>query len=299
MKRLFYLICIFCSMTTACQEDASQQTQSSADASSVDADMRIISLGGFVTEVLFGIGYGDQIVGIDNTSTYPAATKEIPKLGHTTQLSEEGILQLRPNIIFAEASPESKPVLDKVANAGIKVVYIENTQRLDNAWKTALKIAAHVAVPQQVLDEMKQNIQQDSLRLAEYLKNIDTENKPSVLFLYARGAGRMLVAGQNTTANSVIDYAGGENAIKSFEGFKALTPEYLLEAAPEVILMFETGLASLDGEEGLKMIPGMEKTPAIQGGRVIAMDGAYLLGFGPREASAVYELAQQFHPYPN
>lgn len=104
-----------------------------------------------------------------------------------------------------------------------------------------------------------------------------------------------MVGGTTTSANDMIEMVGGQNAITSFEDFAALTPEALLEAAPDVILMFESGLASLDGLEGLGQIPGMAEVPAYKNGRVITMDGHYLLGFGPRAAQAALELATQLH----
>jgi iron complex transport system substrate-binding protein len=59
--------------------------------------------------------------------------------------------------------------------------------------------------------------------------------------------------------------------------------------------MFTSGLASLDGKDGLANIPGISQTPAFQHDQIIAMDGHYLLGFGPRAAKAVGELAGKLH----
>ena len=104
-----------------------------------------------------------------------------------------------------------------------------------------------------------------------------------------------MVGGTQTSASAIIEKAGGVNAIQSFDNFQALTPEALLEAAPDVILMFTSGLASLDGKEGLKQIPGMSQTPAFQNDRIVAMDGHYLTAFGPRAGKAAIELAQKIH----
>ena len=91
----------------------------------------------------------------------------------------------------------------------------------------------------------------------------------------------------------MINRAGGELAISSFEDYENLTPESLVEASPEVILMFESGLASLDGKEGLSQIAGMEQVPAYKNDRIITMDGHYLSSFGPRAGKAAIELANK------
>ena len=133
----------------------------------------------------------------------------------------------------------------------------------------------------------------DSVQLSATLEGF-TES-PKVLFIYARGAGRLMVAGANTSAAAIIEKAGGQNAIRSFEGFKTMTPESLIEAVPDVILMFSSGLASLDGKEGLGQIPGISQTPAYKNNRIIAMDGHYLTAFGPRVGQAALELARGIH----
>ena len=74
-----------------------------------------------------------------------------------------------------------------------------------------------------------------------------------------------------------------------------MTPESLVEANPDVILMFTSGLASLDGKEGLSQIPGINQTPAYQNDRIVAMDGHYLVSFSSRAGQAALELAQQIH----
>jgi len=257
-------------------------------------ELRLVSLDGAITEVLFELGLGDQVVGVDVTSVYPKAAQSIDKLGHITQLNVEGILTLSPDVIFAEDTPEARKSLEKLVNAAVvRLVFIPQTSQLDNAVRVAHHVTEALALQKGTTQHIASRIAQDSLSLMNVLSG--AEGKPSVLFLYARGTGRLLVAGAHTDADAVIRMAGGKNAVQGFEGFKVLSPEFLLAAQPEVILMFESGLASLDGKSGLSGLPGMAETPAFRNGRIIAMDGAYLLGFGPRQAEAVKTLALKLH----
>ncbi|HTN17434.1 MAG TPA: ABC transporter substrate-binding protein, partial [Chitinophagaceae bacterium] len=92
---------------------------------------------------------------------------------------------------------------------------------------------------------------------------------------------------------AMIKLAGGENAVSGFEDFKPLTPEALLNANPDVILMFTSGLESLGGMDGLLKVPGIAMTNAGKKKQVIEMDGQYLTGFGPRLGKAIAELSKK------
>ncbi|MEL6310689.1 MAG: fasciclin domain-containing protein, partial [Chloroflexota bacterium] len=131
---------------------------------------------------------------------------------------------------------------------------------------------------------------------AEAQTLLDTvESVPRVMFIYARGAGALSVAGMNTSAGTMIELAGAENAITEFEGFQPLTAEAVVTAAPDVILLMTRGLESVGGVEGLLELPGIAQTPAGENARVVAMDDLYLLGFSTRIGTAVLDLTYFLH----
>ncbi|HYQ97584.1 MAG TPA: ABC transporter substrate-binding protein, partial [Candidatus Nitrosocosmicus sp.] len=110
------------------------------------------------------------------------------------------------------------------------------------------------------------------------------------LFVYARGTGTMMVAGDGTPLTGMINLAGGQNATGGFAEYKPLTTEGVIAANPDVILMFDSGEASLSGEGGILSVPGVSATNAGKNKAVITMDGQYLSGFGPRVGKALVEL---------
>ena len=116
----------------------------------------------------------------------------------------------------------------------------------------------------------------------------------SVLFIYARGGGTLNVAGTATAANAMIEAAGGRNAVTEYSGYKALTAEGAVAAAPGIILLTARGLESIGGIDKLLTFPGLAETPAGRARRVVTMDDLKLLGFGPRTGEAITELATQF-----
>jgi iron complex transport system substrate-binding protein len=125
-----------------------------------------------------------------------------------------------------------------------------------------------------------------------------TGTVPKVLFIYARGTGTMMVSGRGTPIEKMIELAGGINATPDFENYKPLTAEALVTANPDVILLFDSGLESLGGTDGLLAVQGIAQTNAGKNSRVIVMDGHLLSGFSPRLGKALQELSQKIAQKP-
>lgn len=271
----------------ACQ-NAPSNTENATQEASYE---RLVSLSGSVTELLFELGQGEKIVGIDVTSTYPAAqVAQLPKLGHVRQLNVEALLSLQPDLVLAERTDEASAALQQLEAAGVEVLWLDGSFTLDKPLAQAEQISKKLGLDQE-LERLRQAYEADKDRLAKARQAM--EGTPKVLFIYARGKGSLMVAGKNTAASAMIELAGGQNAVQSFEGFRALSAEGLMQAQPEVLLLFDSGLQSLGGVEGLLQMPGLAQTPAGQQGHIIGIDGLYLLGFTPRAARAATDLSQQ------
>lgn len=252
---------------------------------------RIVSLSGAVTETLFALDRGERIVGIDVTSTYPpAAVKEITQLGHVRNLNVEGVLGLQPDLIIYEAADAALPALRRLEAAGITTLEVPSSYDLETPRQRLDMLANRLGAEAEAAN-LRRQLNADAERLATHRQQL--RSSPRVLFIYARGAGHLMVAGRETPAEAMIELAGAVNAAGAFEGFRALSAEGLMEARPDVLLLFESGLQSLGGIKGLLEIPGVDQTPAGRHERVIAMDGLYLLGFTPRAAAAALDLSQQ------
>ena len=121
--------------------------------------------------------------------------------------------------------------------------------------------------------------------------------RPRVLFLLSAGRGAPMAAGSGTAADAMVLLAGGANAVTGFAGYRPLSAEALLLAAPDLVLTTSQTLDAAGGVSGLvAALPGLDATPAGQQGRVVAFEALYLLGFGPRLAHAVRSLAEALHP---
>jgi iron complex transport system substrate-binding protein len=260
----------------------------------VPADsLRIVSLGGSITEIVYALGAGGQVVGVDASSLYPAAAQEKPDIGYFRRVPAEGILSLQPTLVLASADAGPPETFSQIRSAGVEAHLIEDEPTVEGTKAKIREIGRLLGREDRAAALITQ--MEEDLAEARALRET-ADGRPSVLFIYARGAGTMQVAGRNTSAGTMIRLAGGTNAVTAFDGFKPMSAESVAAAAPEVILMVDRGLESIGGVDGLLKQSGIGLTPAGENRRIVAMDDLLLLGFGPRLGTAVLELTRLLHP---
>ena len=256
---------------------------------SADEEVRIVSAGGTLTEIIFALGQGDKIVGVDTSSVFPEKALALPKVGYQRRLSAEGVLSLNPTLVTVTNHAGPPEVMKQLESVKTNVLTLPGEHGMENAYKRiellgkALNVAPKAT---ELVNQMKATM--DSLS-----KRIQTSGpKPRVLSIYARGQGSVNVAGKNNASDTIITLAGGVNAINQYEGYRPITAEAVIAANPDFILLPSRGLDSLTGIDGLLKQPGIAQTTAGQKRQVIAIDDLILLGFGPRTPQAVEELAK-------
>lgn len=281
MKKISVLVLAIVSLAVvSCKKEEAKKEEAPAEKTEAH---KIVSLNGAVTEIVAALGHEKEIVGVDVTSTYPETIKTTAAdLGHVRSITIESIIALKPTVIIGTEKDMSPELAEKIKNAGIEAHILkqeftpEGTKKLIAEVAGILKTADFKALTDKI-DADLANVQ-------------PIAKAPKVLFIYARGAGTLMVSGKNTPVEKTIALAGGQNAVTEFEDFKPLTPESLIKGNPDVILLFTSGLESLGGVDGLLKIQGVDKTNAGKNKKIIALDGALISGFGPRVGEGVAAL---------
>ncbi len=254
---------------------------------------RVISIGGDITEILFAIGAGDRIVAVDTTSRYPAAALALPNVGYMRQLSAEPILALAPDHIIAVADSGPKEVIAILRQAGVRFTEIPDAPSVEGA---LAKIRA-VAAAADSVEAGAAFASSISARIDAALAAVPQgQAKPRALFLFSVGRGGLMAGGETSSADAMIQLAGGRNIATGFSGYKPFEPEAMLAADPEIIIVTERTMAALGGVEEIRAQPQFAATQAARTGRIVAFDGALLLGFGARLASGIEHLTAAFYP---
>jgi iron complex transport system substrate-binding protein len=270
-----------CSLA-ACNQPVEEKSQ-------ISTEPRIVSLSGAVSETLVALGMEEQIVGVDVTSTFPGSLQSKTKVGNTHNLNVESILALRPDYVISMQQRGIKPEqAAQLQQAGVKVWIIDQEYSINGTKKYISQLADSFG-KQEAGKNLINTIDEQYAAIPQF------EQKPRIMFIYARGAGALSVCGKDMPMATMIAMAGGVNAGDEFEGFKPLTAEAVVKSDPDAILLFESGIKSLDGPEGILQVPGVAQTKAGKNRNFIVMDGELLSGFGPRVAEAVIELSQKIH----
>lgn len=292
MRRLLSTVC-FLGLLSSVGGPPSRFHDVRAAAQGHDTSLRIVSIGGAVTEIIYALGAGAQLVGVDTSSIYPEIATTLPQVGYQRMLSAEGVLSLTPSLVIATAEAGPPAAMRQLQAAGVNLVLVPNAYTVTGV-HTKLRLIARALGREARGEELVQQLDHDLAKAREALRSV--HSTPRVLFIYARGQGNMNVSGGDTSADAMIHLAGGTNAVTDYTGYKPLTAEAVAAVTPDVLLLPTRGLDSIGGIEGLLKLPGVSLTPAARHRRVVAMHDLYLLGFGPRLGQAVLDLVFLLHP---
>jgi iron complex transport system substrate-binding protein len=249
---------------------------------------RIVSLTGDITEIIFALGMGDRVVGVDSSATYPPeAVQELPNIGYQRRLSAEGVLSLNPTLILGDESAGPPEALAQIQAAGVPVALAADPPTLASPGRKIRFVAQALGIA-----ERGETLAAQVEAAIAQAQTIPADTAPHVLFLYLRGTDVQQVAGANTPADVMITAAGGVNvaALMGIDDFKPLSAEAVIAMQPDVLLVLEKGLESVGGVDGLLRIPGLADTPAGRNRQIVAFDDLYFLGMGPRTGQALADL---------
>ena len=246
---------------------------------------RIVSLAPSSTEIVYALGAGDRVVGVDQYSDWPPAAATVPRVGSDLAPSVERILALKPDVVFVATSANSRELPGELERLGIRVV-ISRIETLDDLWRDIVQsgdaIDKHDAAAA-LVEKLRARLAAAHARVAAL---------PPVKALVVVWADPLTVAGGHSFVDDVIRAAGGDNiAGDSAQPYPQYSVERMLARAPEVIVV-----GSHKGGPSLAPLVAHTSLPAVKNGRVHSVDGDLLFRPGPRLVEGVELLARLFHP---
>jgi len=258
----------------------------------IESVERIIPLDGSVAEVIFALGMGKNVVATDISATWPLEADELPKIGYQRALNAEPIAAFSPTVLLGTEIAGPAQTIEDLRRLGYPVVIIPSNSDPKGPGEKIRAVAKALGVPKRgeilagELDEKIESVIQSSSGKA----------KPLVAVLYIRGKGTQLLLGRNSGIYWMIQAAGGKNVadVLNIDDYTPITPESLLVANPDLIVVPSAGLESVDGIEGLLQIGGISQTKAGITRSVFSYDDQLLLGNGPRTGDLLERLVQDF-----
>lgn len=285
MRRPVAVLGLFASLVLSTQALAAQLPQ------------RWVSAGGALSEWITALGGEARLVGVDTTSQHPASLKSLPSVGYQRQLSAEGILSLRPDVLVGTDEMGPPPVLAQIRTAGVQVELFSSKAEL-----------AAVDANLKHLGQLLGAEAQASALSADYHHQLDAlqgkvrqaqagQKAPGVLLLVGHAGAKPLIAGQGTAGDWLLRQAGGRN-LAEHQGYKNFSNEALAALDADVVVVSDRALADDQALQALlKENPALAASRAVREKRLVSLDPTLLVGgLGPRLPATLQSLAGTFYP---
>ncbi|MFD1198625.1 hemin ABC transporter substrate-binding protein [Brucella gallinifaecis] len=252
---------------------------------------RIVSLGPDVTEIIFALGAGDKVIAVDRSSKYPEETANRANVGYRRSLSPEGILTLKSDLIIASEDIGPPETMDVLNQSTIEVLYVPVDNSRNGLIRKIAIISKRLGLEKQG-ELLTQQVIDDFDAATAYATKISAGRQKKVVFFH--GLIRLSGAGRDTAADAIIRYAGAKNPLSVYTGYKPVSDEWLIKAAPDVIMMLSDGNGGPTADDVFSH-KSLQQTPAAKNQSLLVLEGPYMLGFGPRTAEAIRKLARSLY----
>jgi iron complex transport system substrate-binding protein len=249
------------------------------------APLRVTTIAASETEVLFAIGAGDKVYGVDDYSNYPEAANTKPKVGDmNTDL--EALLATKPDVVFANVGLQKK-VIDKLRQLKIKV-YATDPKTIDQV----IQNIDNIGIIMNLQDNAKKvtnTMRAEKKLVVDALKNAP---KKKVYLEFDPG----WTVGDGEFLSELITLSGGVNAVAGTNGWFAVDPEAIIKANPDVILYSDISFGKETNYDIIVKRGGWDKISAIKNKQVKALKTDPLVRVGPRITKGLIEMAKAIHP---
>jgi len=262
-------------------------------AQSRDRAERLIIIDSYVAEIVVALGGASLVIAVGGGTDHIAALAKVPRVPGFRQTSAEPMLALLPTRVITSNERVVPQTLDQLRSAGVQVDVIDGEHSpagVERRIRFVASVLGKVAEGEALIQRFQREMQEMAALVAK------VKRRPKALFILAGGQRPILVGGRGTHVATLLELAGAENVAKDIQGFKAMSQEAMIEAAPEYILTNPDGMALRDGVPVALQAPGALATPAGKAGRLITVPGQYLQGMGIHTPEGIRLLGRQLHP---
>jgi iron complex transport system substrate-binding protein len=256
--------------------------------------LRIISLIPAVTEMLFALGAGDQVVGVSSFDTYPPEATKRTRVGALLNPDFERILSLEPDLVVVYVTQTD--VITRLARVGVPT-FIYRHAGLADVSATISSIGERVGRT----PEASRLVRDIETSLEAVRRSVAGRPRPRVALIFGREAGTLrniFVSAGTGFLHDLIDTAGGQNAFADVKRESIqVSSEAMLARAPEVIIEAHPSdwNASATARE-LAVWGRLAALPAVRTNRIHVVADDRLFIPGPRVVAAARILAGIIHP---
>lgn len=260
-------------------------------------DMRIVCLSKHLTEMVFALGKGHDIVACDLSSTYPDSAKLLPTVGYHRSLSPESIISMTPDLVIHSNDIGPENVLPQIEKAGLKVKAFGSANTIDSARMLLKELGKFFGVEVRA-DSIIKKMDLDLGRAADTLKarHITDSLKVMIIHFGLRNNNYFVMSGRNRTGDQMIRLAGCTPALYDGKGAREMSPEAVALANPDIIIATDFGYDRMGNmDKFISSVPGVSLTNAGKNKRIVRFEEHDLIYFGPRSGENIIKLINLLH----
>ena len=247
---------------------------------------RIITIAPNITEGIYALGKGANLVGRSDYDDYPGEALKVASVGSLLQPNIEKIVELKPDVVFASTHFD-KAVIKKLEALNIKVIVLYGEENFTGVYDTMTKLGLVVNASvkaQSIVSDMKKKV-------ANITSKVANAKKPTVYYVAGYGKSGDFTAGKDTFIGNMIEMAGGKNAADDAVGWK-YSVEKLVEKDPDVLICSKF----FDSKKGIEATAGYKDLKAVKNGKLLEVDDNTIVRQGPRLAEGLEAIAKLIHP---
>lgn len=257
-------------------------------------DMRIVCLSKHLTEMVFALGKGHDLVAVDLSSTYPDSAKLLKTVGYHRSLSAESIISLNPDLVIHSNDIGPENVLPQIEKAGLKVKAFGGANTIDSA-RLLLKELGRFFGEEKQADSIIHKMDEGIARAADTLRSYHIQDSLKVMIIHfgLRNNNYFVMSGRNGVGDKMIRLAG----CTPTAGVREMSPEAVALANPDVIIATDYGYDKMGSmDKFIASVPGVALTNAGKNRRVVRFEEHDLIYFGPRSGDNIINLIHDLHP---
>jgi len=294
MKRILSIIIITASIIFSCGRFGHKE----ADGKKTQ---RIVCLSKHLTEMVFALGKGHDLVAVDLSSTYPDSAKLLKTVGYHRALSPESIIAMEPDLVIHSNDIGPENVLPQITKAGLNIRAFGGANTIDSA-KLLLADLGKFFGEEERADSIIRKMDADIKSATTYLETRNITDTPNVMIIHFGRANNVyfVMSGRNGVGDKMIKLAGGKTAHYDAKGARQISAEAVAEANTDILIATDFGFDQMGSMEKFATgIPGVSLTNAAKNKRIYRFEEHDLVYFGPRSGENIIRLINLIHLKPD
>jgi ABC-type Fe3+-hydroxamate transport system substrate-binding protein len=251
-----------------------------------DHPHRVVCLVPSITDTVFALGSGDDVVAVSDYTTYPPAALKKPSIGGLVKPSIETILSFHPDLVLGTSIPGATETATQLQTVGVPV-YLVDPHGLSGILRSVGSVGEALnRVPQATA------LNDSLIKRIEAVK-AHSAGKPAPRVLVPVWYDPIITIGKNAFISEIVETAGARSVTDDLlPDWPEVSMETVITRAPEALVLIRGGKISV---ELLQKRPGWSSLPAIQAGKVYYVDSG-IQEPSPVAIDALEEIARELHP---